>query len=93
MEDEAKAVTPELATSFETKSRIFRLYRSEKIDAHGSGLIGEGVVFDDGSVTVQWMNVGLSATVYSGLPTVMDFYVNKNSVTRLVFADGGEVPS
>ena len=80
------------------KFRLFKLLRiNDKTGVSGTGLIAEGVIWSDGSVSLRWLGDTPSFVNFEGVPSTAmleregDLHVQKvhghEGKTRLVYFD------
>lgn len=74
--------------------KLFELDRYEDVSGKsGTGIVAQGVEFDDGTVVMRWLTQRPSTAFYASIDDVRYFH-GHDGKTRLVYValDGREIP-
>jgi hypothetical protein len=71
--------------------RTFELHRVEDLSGiSGTGIVAQGCHFDNGKVSMTWINPPHSMTWFDDIETVIHIH-GHNGRTKLIFSDGEEI--
>lgn len=65
--------------------RLFHLYRQvDETGVSGTGVVAQGVEFDDGTIAMRWLSKHTSTAVYDGVDDV-EVVHGHNGATQIVW--------
>lgn len=71
-------------------TRTFSLWRDEDVTGFsGTGIVADGVEFDDGAVVLHWRGKFASTTIFGDMATLKSIH-GHGGKTRVIYSDGEE---
>lgn len=88
--DSLKEANERLQLVLLCKMRRFYLIRdADATGVSGTGIVAEGVVFEDGTAALRWKTQRTSTAVYASVDDIVAIH-GHNGKTKVVFLDGVE---